>query len=491
MAKKMSKKEARLILQALEYEEARTNYAKYCQIVNGPKWVLGRHLQFVCKAVEMFIDRKVEQKILILSMPPQHGKSQSITEVLPSWFIGKTGGEGRVISLSYGDDLASRFGRRNKSKVIEFGKAIFGIELSSNKQADKEWEIEDHDGGMVSAGIMAGVTGKPADLIVIDDPIKNRMEAESETYRENLWNEYLSTVDTRLSANGLVVVIMTRWHEDDLVGKLMKTIPDECLKINIPLEPEEKDVLGRGPNEALFPEIGKDYNWLLRKKKLYISEEGTSSWESLYNGKPVAAKGNLIPVDKFKYYEELPEHFDQVIQSWDCTFKDSDGSDFVVGTVWGRKGTDKYLIDLFRARMDFESTLRAILLMTNKYPQAFAKLIEDKANGSAIISTLRKKIHGIMPVEPHGSKLARCQSILPEIRGGYVYLPQFAAWLPEFVKECKAFPKGSHDDQVDSMTQALDYLRSDFIIEEPEKKAELPFALQSDQIVEGGYVTWN
>ena len=168
MAKKMSKKEARLILQALEYEEARTNYAKYCQIVNGPKWVLGRHLQFVCKAVEMFIDRKVEQKILILSMPPQHGKSQSITEVLPSWFIGKTGGEGRVISLSYGDDLASRFGRRNKSKVIEFGKAIFGIELSSNKQADKEWEIEDHDGGMVSAGIMAGVTGNPADLIVID-----------------------------------------------------------------------------------------------------------------------------------------------------------------------------------------------------------------------------------------------------------------------------------------------------------------------------------
>ena len=141
----------------------------------------------------------------------------------------------------------------------------------------------------------------------------------------------------------------------------------------------------------------------------------------------------------------MPEKFDQVLQSWDCTFKDSDGSDYVVGQVWGRKGPDKYLLDMVRARMDFPTTMNAILTMTRKWPQAYMKVIEDKANGSAIIQVLSRKIEGIMPVTPKESKLARVQSILPQIECGNVYLPNGAVWLEEFIDECCKFPNGKHD----------------------------------------------
>lgn len=238
---------------------------------------------------------------------------------------------------------------------------------------------------------------------------------------------------------------MTRWHEDDLAGKLLKEMPEKCLEINIPLEAEENDILGRNPGDALFPEIGKDNEWLKSFKQVYMSNEGKRSWNALYQGRPNSATGNLIPIADFQYYDILPSRFDQVLQSWDCTFKDSDGTDYVVGQVWGRVGPNKYLIDMVRARMDFAGTIKAILSLTLKHPDAYMKLIEDKANGPAIISTLNDKIEGICPINPEGSKLARVQAILPQIECKNVYLPRFAPWLDDFIDECRKFPLGTHD----------------------------------------------
>lgn len=481
---------AEYLRQELKKELARRSFSDYCQYVNGEEWILGKHLELVCGKVEDLIYRRVKQNILVISMPPQHGKSQCVTETLPSFHLGKFPNK-RIIEVSYGDDLARKFGRRNKQKIEQHGKDLFKIELSKNSRSDTEFEIEGYKGSMISRGIMAGITGQPGDLILIDDPIKNRKEAESDTYRQNIWEEFLNSIYTRLSANGVIILIMTRWHEDDLAGKLLKEMPDKCLEINIPLEAEDNDILGRKPGDSLFPEIGKNNDWLADFKLAYLTSEGSRTWNALMQGRPTALEGNLFKRHWFKYYEVMPEKFDQVLQSWDCTFKNSDGSDYVVGTVWGRKGPNKYLLDLVRARMDFPETVRAILNTTLKWPTAYTKLIEDKANGSAIIQVLNQKLEGIMPITPKESKLARAQSILGQVECGNVYLPKNASWVENFIEECCSFPSGKHDDQVDSMTQALSKMTNNYTLPEEEKKLELPFALQTDEIDFGGeYISW-
>ena len=421
-------------------------------------------------------------------MPPQHGKSQCVTESLPSWYLGNNPTK-RVIEVSYGDDLAQRFGRRNKEKVIEFGKQLFNIELG--KVSDTDFEIKGHKGSMISKGIMAGLTGNPADLIIIDDPIKNRQEAESETYRNRIWEEFINSIYTRLSADGVIVLIMTRWHEDDLAGRLLNSMGNKCIEINIPLEAEANDILGRNIGDALFPTIGKDNVWLSEFKQAYTSAEGSRSWNALMQGRPTAQEGNLIKRNWFRYYKTIPDRFDQMLQSWDCTFKDSDGTDFVVGTVWGRVGADKYLLDLLRKRMDLPATMAAIIAMSAKWPKAFHKLVEDKANGSAVIQMLSNKIGGLTPVNPMGSKVARVQAVLPNFEAGNVYIPEDAEWTNDFVNECTSFPNGKYDDQVDSASQALIRLMSDYSTYETIKRIdrEKTFDFSNDNGT-GGHTTW-
>ena len=256
---------------------------------------------------------------------------------------------------------------------------------------------------------------------------------------------------------------MTRWHEDDLVGRLLKKEADEIKAgthegerwtvINFPAVAEEDDYLGRKPGEALWPEFGFDVQRLRQIK----SDVGSYVFNALYQQRPTAAEGAMIKRNWWKYYETDPEYmqFDEIIQSWDCTFKDSDGSDFVVGQVWGRKGADKYLLDQIRERMDINQTMDAIRNMTNKWPKARLKLIEDKANGPAIIQMLNKKIGGLVPINPKDSKMARVSTIVPDIEAGNAYLPANKPWVQDFVEECASFPKGANDDMVDAMSQAL------------------------------------
>lgn len=389
---------------------------------------------------------------------PTHN-SMSVTETLPSWYLGKYPTK-RTIEASYGDDLAQRFGRRNKEKIERFGKKLFGIEINKKTSAATEFELSNGVGGMISRGIMAGITGQPADLIVIDDPIKNRQEADSETYRERLWDEFLNSILTRLSADGKIILIQTRWHEDDLAGRVIKHLPDKTYVINLPCEAEEDDPLGREVGDALFPEIGKDNAWLESFKQSYQTSEGKRAWLALFQGRPTAQEGNMLKRTWWQYYDKMPTRFDRVVQSWDCTFKDSDGSDFVVGQVWGMVGIDCYLLDQSRARMDLPTTIDAILNMRQKWPEAKRIFIEDKANGPAVIQLLGKKVSGLIAVNPEGGKIARASAVSPHIESGHVYLPNtsLASWITDFVEECSAFPNGAHDDMVDAMSQGINRL---------------------------------
>jgi predicted phage terminase large subunit-like protein len=253
---------------------------------------------------------------------------------------------------------------------------------------------------------------------------------------------------------------MTRWHVDDFVARLLQNEGKRARYINLPCEAEENDPINRVPGEALGDVLGKDNDWLLEFKQVYLTKEGSRVWQALFQGRPTAAEGNLFKRSWFKFYSERPNYFDEIIQSWDCSFKDSDGSDFVSGQVWGRIGAVYYLLDCVTERLDLPGTCDAIMQLTAKWPQSLIKLIEDKANGPAVIQILQVRIPGLIAVNPEGGKIARANAVSGAFESGNVYLPdaEIASWIVEYMDELTAFPSGKNDDRVDSTTQALNRL---------------------------------
>lgn len=502
------------IAQLIRDEEERrlviSNYAKYVEYVHEGRWLPAKHLLFVCDNIQRFLENDTGNPydILILQMPPQHGKSMSTTETLPSWYLGKNPTE-RVIEISYNEDFAQLFGRRNKSKMEQFGSKIFGINLAKKPNSDTEFELSNNVGGMISRGVLSGVTGRPCRLMIIDDPVKNREEADSETRRNKVWDEWQNSFKTRLAAGAKVIVIMTRWHEDDIAGRMIM-YEKNVQVINLPCEAEEADPIGREQGEALFPEIGKDKGWLQLFKDSYMRDPtsgGVRAWNALFQGRPTTMEGNMFKQHYWRYWkpkgmemppvtiklgdewiniyaEDMPDYWDEQLQSWDCTFKDNNNSDFVCGGVWGRRVANYYLLDLINQRMDIVATMSAIEAFSEKYPKALRKLIEDKANGSAVISILKRKLSGMTEVQPEGGKVARANAVIPAIESGNVYLPHplLYNWVNQYITQHSQFPNGSNDDMVDMTTQALNHLIYKKFDTMPEKERRYNFDHERPQV---------
>lgn len=423
-------------------------------------WTPSKFHKFLCDKAQEFIERPTDKayEILIINTPPQHGKSTTITSTLPSWFLMRNPDK-KVIMVSYGDDLAQRFGKQNLDKVKGFGH-IFGVSLDKKKSTAKEFRLAGRQGVMISAGYGSGLTGNPADLIIIDDPVKNRIEADSETDRNKKWADYIDSIESRISAGGKIILIMTRWHEDDLAGRLMKNYEDRVTVLNLPCEAEEDDLLGRKVGEALCPEIGKDNKWLADFKKGHMTEEGTRSWNALYQGRPTAKEGNMLMREWWRLYNRADYDdgtlaFDTMILSVDAAFKDGAKNDYVAIEVWGKKGINLYLVDLINQHLNFPDTVRKIKIILAKYPQIRGVYIEDKANGTAIIQTLKTQIFGVIPVTPDKSKEARVQDVSFYIEAGNVWLPKDMDFTWGFIDQCAEFPNGKHDDMVDAASQAI------------------------------------
>lgn len=435
-----------------------SDYCSYCQHVNEG-WIPTKFHRRLCNEVQDFVvkDTSAAYDILVISTPPQHGKSMTITETLPSWYLGHFK-YNKVIEISYSEDFAERFGRRNKQKIAEYGGALFGLTLADNPNSATEFELSNHKGGMISRGIMSGVTGHGANLMIIDDPVKTQEEADSVSRQNKIWNEWLSSFTSRLAPHAKVIIIMTRWSENDLVGRLLATEGISIKVLNFPLEAEGNDILGRKRGEPLCPEIGKDEKWLAEFKNMLLSREGSRTWNALYQGHPVALEGEMIHREWWKYYTDLPKDIPEYVMSVDAAFKDGDNDDFVAIQVWGKKDANMYLIDAVKKHLDMPSTCREIIRLRFVYPQCRTTLIEDKANGSAIIQVLRKTIGGIVPIDPMGGKISRVNAIAGAIESGNCFLPDTKNFTADFVDECAAFPNGRHDDQVDAMSQCLNRL---------------------------------
>lgn len=441
--------------------KARRNFGTFLELAHGEAWIPTRFSRFLAGEVQRFLEEDTGRAydILILETPPQHGKSMTVTESLPAWVLIRNP-ETRIILASYNQDSAQRFCRRNREKVERWGPLLTGVRPGGVNRQDL-FELDGHRGRLLSVGIMAGVTGNAADLILIDDPVKNREEADSETSRNKLWGEWLSSLKSRLQAKSKVIVIMTPWHEDDLAARILRT-EEHVRLLRLPVEAEpsegEPDPLGRSPGEPLCPELGKDAVWLEQFRRAYQNDPmgGQRAWLALYQCRPRAEEGNLIRRSWWRFYDAAPDTGVQVI-SVDAAFKGGENNDFVAVTVWGKAGEDYYLLDCINAHLDFIGTLDAIRAERQRFPEARAVLIEDKANGSAVISVLQREMFCI-PVDPKGDKVSRVYGASPAIESGHVFLPRCSPWLEEYLDQWTAFPAGRHDDMVDSSTQALHYL---------------------------------
>lgn len=414
---------------------------------------------------------------LLVSMPPQEGKTSACTRAGSLWALTRDP-ELRIGIVSYAQSLAEGFGRDIRNTITTFngdeGTLDLGLRIAPDYGSAKRWQLAGHRGGVVCVGIGSGLTGRPLDALVIDDPFADAEQAGSAYYRERVWDWWRSVGAPRLAPGAPVIVILTRWHEDDLAGRLAEAEDGHRWRvINIPALADhdpakgQSDPLGREPGEWLTSARGRTVaEW----EQIRI-QAGSRVFAALYQGRPSPDQGNVWLRQWWRRYREplwsqhpgvpgayLVHDCDEVIMSWDMAFKDTKSSDFVVGQVWARRGADVFLLDQVHKRLSFTGTLIAFAAMAARWPQASRKLVEDKANGSAVISTLRSKLPGLVPVNPTDSKYGRATAVAPFVEAGNVFLPsaEVALFDPDgLIDEAAGFPNAAHDDLVDATSQAL------------------------------------
>lgn len=405
---------------------------------------------------------------LIITMAPQEGKSTRVANDFPIWALARDP-DLRIITASYGQSLANRNGRAIRNRIARSPRT--GLTIARDHGSASEWSIKDHKGGVKSVGIGAGITGHACDLMVIDDPVRSWQDAYSETHRERVWDWWRTEAATRLAPGASVVLILTRWHHDDLAGRLLRKYPDTWRVVNIPARCDRPDTdpLGRAAGEYMESARGRTHTqWQARER-----EAGPHAWAALYQGAPTPDTGNILPsgvwtrwpaeaqpwIDRADGSRWVPDigsdPRSELIQSWDLAFKGEATSDFVVGQVWLRRGPDAWLLDQVRGRWAITETLRQVRALSARWPQATAKLVEDAANGPAVMNLLRRELAGLTPVTPEGSKVARAHAIAPLAHAGNILLPpDETPWVGDLIAEAAAFPAGANDDQVDALTQA-------------------------------------
>ena len=443
----------------LEAEQARRSMTAFVSYVM-PGYVHSDFSRTVCEALDQFLDDVLagRRPVMLFQAPPQHGKSQLVSRMFPAYALGKNP-DFRVAACSYGADLARDMNRDVQRLMMgeEYArlfpdsslnpKRVVTLEGLALRNSDR-FDIVGKKGYYICAGVGGALTGKSVDIGIIDDPIKNEEEARSATIKRAIQGWYNTVFLTRLSRKSGHIIMATSWAVDDLIGTVAKA-NSRAEHYRFPAIDSE--------GKALVPELHPLEKLIETRASL-----SPGQWSALYQQSPIAEGGNIFDEQWLREWTpaDLPESFDEVIQSWDMTFKDTDGSDFVVGQLWARKGPCFYLLEQSRARMGFTASREAVLGMCQRHPETTAVLIEDKANGPAVMDALRDVVPGLVPVEPDGSKIARAYAVTALFAAGNVLLPGHAPWLPEYKAELVAFPAGAHDDQVDATSQALRYLKS-------------------------------
>ena len=402
---------------------------------------------------------------LIITLPPRHLKSICASVAFPAWVLGQDPTR-RIICVSYAQDLANKLARDGRA-IMEsawYRKAFKQTRISRRKNTEVEMETT-KKGVRFGTSITGSLTGRGADFIIIDDPIKPG-EAMSEVERERVNQWFSNTLYSRLNdkRDGVIILVMQRVHVDDLAGHLLEM--DDWVQVDIPAIADEPMDYQIGDDEFRHREAGEvlhpsreDEETLAEIKEVV----GSYVFEAQYQQRPVPPGGNMIRWDWFQTYEEPPTQraFDLVVQSWDTAVKIGEEHDYSACTTWGLIDRKIYLLDVFRARLEYPDLRRQVMTQWDEYT-ANAVLMEDAGSGTLLIQDFRRNTdRRLIGIRPRGDKAVRMASATAMIEGGQVLIPKDrtdAPWLHDFQMEVLAFPCGRHDDQVDSMSQALRWI---------------------------------
>lgn len=439
---------------------AYSNLLPYCG-VHYPNYRKGKVHAEIGKALQ-----KVESgdiKRLIITVPPRHGKTFLTSEIFPTWYLGRNP-ERFIIAATYSQERANDVGRkvRNMMRAPYYGTIFPGVHVTGDSSAMHRFNTN-KEGVYYGVGIGGPVTGRGAHLLIIDDPIKDRKQADSEAYRKTLKDWYRSTAYTRLMPGGAIIIIQTRWHEDDLTGWVKKEFPHEGWhEIHFPAIAEDNDVLGRKPGEALWPDQYPLEALLAIKETI-----GSREWSALYQGRPVPQGGGIVKLEWFGRYTTPLDYYDQIVLSFDTAQKDKEINDPSVCEVWGIGSRYYDLLDVWRDRVQYPTLRRMAKSLGEKW-NPNAMLIEDKSSGSSLIQDLREDtLLPVIPIDPEGDKVTRMSVETPVIEAGRCRLPHSAPWLVDFESEIGTFPLSVKKDQVDSFSQILRWIREGACMENP------------------------
>jgi predicted phage terminase large subunit-like protein len=427
---------------------------------------LNWHLEVIAAKLTAVRDGKIRR--LIINLPPRHLKSLMASIAFPAWCLGHDP-SAQILCVSYAQELADKLARDCRSVMTSpWYRRIFRTRLAPHRQAVQEF-ITTRQGYRLATSTGGVLTGRGADIILIDDPLKPD-EALSDAQRQTANDWFSHTLYSRLNdkRSGAIVIIMQRLHEDDLVGHVLAQEPWEVVCFPAIAEADEvheiETIWGprcflRRRGEALHSERES-----LETLDGIRRSVGEYNFAGQYQQSPAPLGGGLVKAEWFMRYreEERPERFERIVQSWDTANKATELSDFSVCTTWGIKGKNLYLLAVFRRRLEYPALKRAVCDQQKQF-EANVVLIEDKASGTQLIQELiADGCHGVTRYQPGCEKIMRLHAQTAMIENGFVHIPETAPWLAEYLHEMSVFPKGKHDDQVDSTAQFLDWFKKPF-----------------------------
>lgn len=409
-----------------------------------PSYEIGRHHKILAEALEDIAVGKKDR--LMVFMPPRHGKSELVSVRFPAWYLGKNPSH-RVILSSYAARLAERFGGLARNQ-LEDARYPYGSRVAQDTSAKGAWDIEGDRGGLIAAGVGGPITGFGGDLLIIDDPVKNREEAESSTYRDKVWEWYTSTAYTRLEGRGAIVLVMTRWHEDDLAGRLLAEADqggDQWDVVSLPALNEQ--------GEALWPE-----RYGVERLARIRQAIGSYDWEALYQQRPSPLEGGVFKRSWFEVVDESPEGLTWS-RYWDLAASTKESADYTASIAAARSADGYiYLRDMIRGRWEWPDA-RRIMVQTMLSEPETRQVVEEALHGLAALQELRRdeNIGGRIVLRGQRvdrDKLTRALAWAAHAEGGRVRLVR-GGWIGAFLDEITTFPNGAHDDQVDAASGAI------------------------------------
>ena len=434
----------------------------FFQEMYGRRFDMAPHLHKVASSLIDVVSGKTKR--LIINMPPRYGKTEMAVKMFVCWCLANNP-KAKFIHISRSDGLVRDNSTACRSLMLnDTFRALFSsCWIKNDAKAKNRWYTVNNGGmyavatGSQTQGFGAGIkgdreytgTGSVCDgfggAIIIDDPMKT-MDAMSDITRETLNSRFNDTIASRVNNPDVtpIILIMQRLHDRDLAGFLLSGgSGEDWTLLKMPALQED--------GTPLYPAMHS----IEKLNEMKAADPMTFAGQ--YQQEPMVLGGNIFLREWFRFYDDatIPILFDNQFQSWDFTFKDTTSSDNVCGTVWGKKGANWYLLDCVCRKMSFIEQRNSMIAMCAKWPNTVAKYVEDKANGSAIIDSLKDKISGIIPVNPTESKVARAYAVTPVFQSGNVYLPKDAPWVSDYIDEMTKFDHAPHDDRVDSTTMAI------------------------------------